>query len=68
MIKMNKLFLLLLIGLIPSANAGVYYYPNYSLKDGVKTLDFISAEYAESQGKILKKKEKEANFRVFNMK
>ena len=36
---MNKLFLLLLIGLIPSANAGVYYYPNYSVKDGVKTLE-----------------------------
>ena len=29
----------LLLGLIPSANAGVYYYPNYSVKDGVKTLE-----------------------------
>ena len=35
---MNKLFLLLLIGLIPSANAGVYYYPNYSEKGGVKVV------------------------------
>ena len=36
--------------------------------DGGTAVDFISAEYAESQGKILKKKEKEANFRVFNMR
>ena len=36
-----KHFLLapLLLGLIPSANAGVYYYPNYSVKDGVKSLE-----------------------------
>ena len=33
---------------------------------GGNPIDFISAEYAQSQGKILK--EKEANFRVFNMK
>ena len=36
--------------------------------DGGTALDFISTEYAQSQGKILKKKEKEANFRVFNMR
>mgnify|MGYP003332933727 CR=1 FL=1 len=28
----------LLLGLIPSANAGVYYYPNYSEKGGVKVV------------------------------
>ena len=33
---------------------------------GGNPIDFISAEYAKSQGKILQ--EKEANFRVFNMK
>ena len=32
------------------------------------SIDFISAEYAQSQGKILKKKEKEANFRAFKMR
>ena len=36
--------------------------------DGGNHIDFVSAEYAQSQGKILKKKEKEANFRVFTMK
>ena len=31
----NLLLLPLLLGLIPSANAGVYYYPNYQ-KSGIK--------------------------------
>ena len=28
----------LLLVLIPSANAGIYYYPNYSEKGGVKVV------------------------------
>ena len=36
---MKRLLLIpLLLGLIPSANAGVYYYPNYSEKGGVKVV------------------------------
>ncbi|MEK9609679.1 MAG: hypothetical protein VW058_08435 [Flavobacteriaceae bacterium] len=35
---------------------------------GGNPIDFISAEYAQSQGKIQKKKEREANFMVFKMK
>ena len=36
--------------------------------DGGTPIDFVSAEYAQKQGKILKKKKKEANFWVFKMK
>ena len=32
------LFASLIFGLIPAANAGVYYYPNYSEKGGVKVI------------------------------
>ena len=35
---MNKLFLIALLGFIPAANAGVYYYPNYSEKGGIKVV------------------------------
>ena len=36
---MKRLLILpLLFGLIPTAYAGVYYYPNYSEKSGVKVV------------------------------
>ena len=41
----------LLLGLIPSANAGVYYYPNYSVKDGVKTLEEGGVKVVCADGK-----------------
>ena len=36
--SMNKLLQLFLLDLIPSANAGVYYYPNNSEKVGIKVI------------------------------
>ena len=49
---MKYLFLApLLLGLIPTANAGVYYYPNYSVKDGVKTLEEGGVKVVCADGK-----------------
>ena len=49
---MKRLLLVpLLLGLIPTANAGIYYYPNYSEKDGVKTLEKGGVKVVCADGK-----------------
>ena len=41
----------ILFGLIPIANAGVYYYPNYSVKNGVKSLEEGGVKVVCADGK-----------------